>query len=105
MEGWTLYTNVFVVHDGEPMALWLLPRSSLSKTPLRMANSVGLIDASYRGTIRAAVDHRGDTPYTVRRGDRLFQLAAPSLCPLECMITDTLPPSERGEGGFGSTGR
>lgn len=89
-------------------AYWLLPRSSISKTPLRLANSVGLIDAGYRGTLFAAIDNMGST-YVVKDGDnnRLFQIAAPDLSPWEDIrIVSEIPGGEtlRGEGGFGSTG-
>jgi dUTP pyrophosphatase len=91
--------------DFDGCALWLLPRSSLAKTPLRLANSVGLIDASYRGTLKAFVDNRNnDEPFSVKKGDRLFQLASPSLAPLTVKVVKTLPATERGENGFGSTG-
>jgi len=86
-------------------AYWMLPRSSLSKTPLRLANSVGLIDAGYRGTLFAAVDVRA--PVTIATNTRLFQLAAPDLLPLDdIQIVAEIPggPTLRGTGGFGSTG-
>ena len=84
-------------------AFWLLPRSSISRTPLRMANSVGLIDAGYRGPIMAAVD--GVSP--VRENTRLFQLVTPDLLPWDDVrIVSAIPggPTARGTGGFGSTG-
>jgi len=84
-------------------AYWLLPRSSISKTPLRLANSVGLIDAGYRGPIMAACDGN----YNVTENERLFQLASPDLLPWdEVRIVSEIPggPTVRGEGGFGSTG-
>ena len=85
-------------------AYWMLPRSSISKTPLRLANSVGLIDAGYRGPIMAAVDGM----YTVSQNERLFQLASPDLLPWdEVRVVSEIPggATARGEGGFGSTGR
>lgn len=86
-------------------ALWLLPRSSIVKTPLRLANSMGLIDSSYRGTLRAYVDNRNsDESYTAKKGERLFQIAEPSLQPFTLNVVNELPNSERGENGFGSTG-
>jgi dUTP pyrophosphatase len=86
-------------------AYWMLPRSSLSKTPFRLANSVGLIDAGYRGTLLAAVDVRADS--TIEPHTRLFQIAAPDLLPFhEIKIVSEIPggPTLRGAGGFGSTG-
>ena len=91
--------------DGEPTAVWLVPRSSIVKTPLRMANSIGLIDASYRGTLKAVVDNIKTEPYTVKKGDRLFQVAAPTLRPMAWQPVEALTETERGEKGFGSTGK
>lgn len=92
-------------------AYWMLPRSSISKTPLRLANSVGLIDAGYRGTILAMVDHNGNPPsshpFHIVDGSRYFQLASPDLLPWDRVeIVDTIPGGAtlRGSGGFGSTG-
>jgi dUTP pyrophosphatase len=84
-------------------AFWLLPRSSLSRTPLRLANSVGLIDGGYRGPIMAACDGT----YSVGGDERLFQLASPDLLPWdEVRVVSEIPggPTRRGAGGFGSTG-
>ena len=89
-------------YDG--IAVWMVPRSSIVKTPLRMANSIGLIDSSYRGTLKAYVDNVKTEPFTVKKGDRLFQLASPSLKPFTIQVVKELSESERGENGFGSTG-
>ena len=85
------------------ISYYLYPRSSISKTPLRMANSVGIIDAGYRGLLCAAVDNTSDEPYTIRGGQRLFQLCSPTLSPISFELTNTLSGTTRGEGGFGST--
>jgi dUTP pyrophosphatase len=71
-----------------------------------MKNSVGLIDAGYRGELLAAVDSR-TSEYTCSKGTRLFQLSSPDLLPWDDIrIVDTIPggPTLRGAGGFGSTG-
>lgn len=92
-------------YNFDERALWLVPRSSIVNTPLRLANSVGLIDSSYRGTLRAYVDNRNiDKPYTLKKGERLFQIAVPSLQPFALKVVNELPNTERGEHGFGSTG-
>lgn len=88
-------------------AFWLLPRSSISKTSLRLSNSVGLIDAGYRGKIQAAVDNTMICNCHVVEGQRLFQLASPDLLPWdEVRIVTEIPGGAtlRGAGGFGSTG-
>jgi dUTP pyrophosphatase len=86
------------------VSYYLYPRSSISKTPLRMANSVGIIDAGYRGSIMVAVDNRSQEPYRVERGQRLFQICSPILAPISFAIVNALTDTTRGEGGFGSTG-
>jgi dUTP pyrophosphatase len=83
---------------------FLIPRSSISKTPLRMANSIGLIDGGYRGELIAFCDNISEEVYTVKAGQRLFQLVAMDGSPLELEIVDELSETSRGEGGFGSTG-
>jgi dUTP pyrophosphatase len=92
-------------YNFDECALWLVPRSSIVKTPLRLANSLGLIDSSYRGTLRAYVDNRNNNePYTLKKGERLFQIATPSLQRPTFKVVKELPKTARGENGFGSTG-
>lgn len=82
---------------------YLYPRSSLSKTPLRLANSVGIIDNGYRGTLKVAVDNHSTEPVRIKKGDRLFQLCIPSLESFKVFLGTVNRGTERGEGGFGST--
>ena len=89
----------------DEMPYLLMPRSSISKTPLRQCNSVGLIDAGYRGEIMAAVDNIKDIPYTVEPGQRLFQLVSMDGSPITFEIVSELSQTDRGDGGFGSTGK
>lgn len=93
--------------DGEvDVHYWLLPRSSIYKSGIMMANSVGVIDASYRGTLMAPVTNLNEHTYpNVSRGTRLFQIVAPDMAHIrEIKIVSSLPESSRGAGGFGSTG-
>jgi dUTP pyrophosphatase len=83
---------------------WLLPRSSLSKTPLRLANSVGLVDPGYRGNLIGAFHNTGPVDIEVPAGTRLLQVALPSLMPFRVGWVNQLDDTERGHGGFGSTG-
>lgn len=88
---------------GNPVGYWLAPRSSISKTPYRLANSLGLIDPTYQGIIKAAFSGH----VTVEPNQRLCQLVAADLVPwLDVVVVDELPTPAtlRGEGGFGSTG-
>ena len=89
----------------DEMPYLLMSRSSISKTPLRQCTSVGLIDAGYRGEIMAAVDNIKDIPYTVEPGQRLFQLVSMDGAPITFEIVSELSQTDRGDGGFGSTGK
>jgi dUTP pyrophosphatase len=97
---------------------YMYPRSSLSKTQLRLANSVGIIDAGYRGHLMGMFDVVNIDPckkndmeadYCGNVYDRYLQICAPGLVPIIVEIVnskqDLGDETERGEGGFGSTGR
>ena len=86
-------------------AYFLMSRSSISKTPLRLANSVGLIDAGYRGEIMAAVDNIKSIPHRLEVGQRLFQIVAMDGSEIHFDLTDKLSQTSRGKDGFGSTGK
>ena len=88
----------------EKKPYFLMPRSSISKTPIRLCNSVGLIDAGYRGEIMAAVDNIKQEDYTISARQRLFQIVAMDGSPLSFELVDELSSTSRGAGGFGSTG-
>ena len=83
----------------------LMARSSISKTPLRLSNAVGLIDAGYRGEIMATVDNIKDSSYRLEKGQRLFQLVSMNGESIHFDLVDTLSDTSRGEDGFGSTGK
>ena len=95
--------------EGRARAFWLAPRSSICKTEWRLANSLGLIDATYRGIIKAGLwSVVGATEESLTDAMRLCQLTAADLQPWsEVIIVDELPgpATLRGEGGFGSTGK
>jgi dUTPase len=104
----------------QPCGFYLYPRSSISKTRMRLANSVGIIDAGYRGDLIAAVDTIGlfgstdiwhiwkETLSPIQKYDRYFQVCAPDLSPFLVHLVereeDLSQPTARGHGGFGSTG-
>lgn len=85
---------------------FVLPRSGLAlHHGLSLVNTPGLIDAGYRGEIRVIlINHDRDAAVTVERGDRIAQLVVQRVEHAELVAIDTLPPSTRGAGGFGSTG-
>ena len=80
----------------------LFPRSSVSKTNLRLCNSVGVIDSGYRGEVILKFDKNGDKEYEV--GDRVGQLMLVPIPSIQFVEVTNLPPSDRAYGGFGSTG-
>ncbi|HUL08063.1 MAG TPA: dUTP diphosphatase [Candidatus Acidoferrum sp.] len=81
------------------------PRSGLAlKAGITVLNSPGTIDADYRGEIGVILINLGAGPFTVRRGDRIAQLVVAPVARATWAVTERLPPSERGAGGFGSTG-
>lgn len=90
-----------------PTPFYTYVRSSISKTPLRLANNQGIIDAGYRGSIIGMFD--SFTKYSVEPYSRLLQICAPNLVPIFVRIVDSVeelgPSTSRGEGGFGSTGK
>jgi dUTP pyrophosphatase len=67
-------------------------------------NAPGLVDAGYRGELKVLLVNHGDKPVTVRRGDRIAQLVIQRVERAEPIEVRELPASERGAGGFGSTG-
>ena len=83
---------------------YLYPRSSISKTPFRLANSVGIIDAGYRGNLMAMVDNISNEVQTIQKGTRLFQICGRYLEPVHLELVEELTETERGNDGFGSTG-
>ena len=95
------------IHYSMPVGYFLYPRSSTgTKTPLRLANSVGVIDAGYRGNYIAAFDNIRAAAFKVEQGQRLVQICPPNLTyPLRIELVAELDETVRGEGGFGSTGK
>ena len=99
-----------MTHNDIPCSYYMYPRSSTgAKTPLRMANSVGIIDSGYRGNLIAVFDNIKNSSYDVSSGDRLVQICNGNLhYPIFPIIVESLQDlgtTERGLGGFGSTGR
>ena len=97
----TIKTSAFVMY----------PRSSISKTPLMLANHAGIIDAGYRGSLLGAFrwlrsGFSSSDVYVVEKNMRLTQLCHSTLCPIYVVLVEEneLSSSERGTGGFGSTG-
>jgi len=82
----------------------LFPRSSVSKTCLSLANSVGVVDSGYRGEIMLKYRHTGEPNQIYKTGDRVGQLMVIPYPQIELIEAKELSTTERGDGGFGSTG-
>ena len=81
-------------------------RSSMgAKNGITLANGIGVIDSDYRGQLHASLFNTNDTPYTVQSGDRVAQLMIVPVAHPTLKVVDALPETDRGTGGFGSTGR
>ena len=88
---------------------YMYPRSSMSKTPLMLANHTGIIDSGYRGNLMGALRYLPEpsvSAYILAKHTRLFQICHAKLCPVYVVLVseNELTSTERGEGGFGSTG-
>lgn len=113
---YTFDLDVFIAAtdmEKNPLPCILLPRSSISATPFRLTNSIGLIDSGYRGELKAKVDivnyDTWDKQYQIKNGMRIFQLCQHSCLPWKSIVIldslNDLPQAldNRGSGGFGST--
>jgi dUTP pyrophosphatase len=82
------------------------PRSGLAaKHGITVLNAPGTVDADYRGEIGVLLINHGEAPFAIRRGERIAQLVIASVARAELVPAVTLSTTERGSGGFGSTGR
>ena len=94
------------IHVADPgLAAVILPRSGLGhKHGIVLGNLVGLIDSDYQGPLMVSCWNRGDSPFTLEMGDRLAQLVFVPVVQAQFKLVDEFDNSDRGEGGFGSTG-
>ena len=96
-----------MVEEGRACGFFSFPRSSISKTPLMLANHTGIIDSGYRGYLFGAFRNTSNKSYKAEEGIRLLQICHPSLKPFSVRLIlkeEDLSTTSRGSGGFGSTG-
>lgn len=91
------------LQDGQ--CVLVLPRSGLSLEGLRILNAPGLIDQDYRGEWKVLIKNDNPFPYTLKLGQRICQLLCLNYMRMNFSIKEKLPESDRGTGGFGSTGK
>ncbi|XP_053992061.1 deoxyuridine 5'-triphosphate nucleotidohydrolase-like [Hylaeus volcanicus] len=89
--------------NGVNSSFLLMPRSSIVKTPLRLANSIGLIDAGYRGELMVALDNIKNEDFVINAGTRLVQAVCFNGKPFHFKVVKELNNTSRGQAGFGST--
>jgi len=104
---WTEYLFGAAVLKEAPCHFWLASRSSIWKSGIRQANSIGVIDRSYRGELMGAVVCNTDASVSIAANTRLFQILAPDMGHISRVIIKPLSELDstvRGDGGFGSSG-
>lgn len=98
-------TGLSVYIEDNNLAAMILPRSGLGhKHGIVLGNLVGLIDSDYQGELMVSCWNRGDKPFTMEIGERIAQLIIVPVVQAEFEIVEDFVATDRGEGGFGSTG-
>ncbi len=99
-------TGIAVYIEDSSLAAMILPRSGLGhKHGIVLGNLVGLIDSDYQGELMVSCWNRGDTTFTVEVGERIAQLVLVPVVQAQFRVVEEFAASDRGQGGFGSTGR
>jgi dUTP pyrophosphatase len=99
-------TGISIYIADPALAAVLLPRSGLGhKNGIVLGNLVGLIDSDYQGPLMVSVWNRGSAPFTVNPGDRIAQMVFVPIVHVDFEVVENFTASERGAGGFGSSGR
>ena len=105
--GWQLVGTGIAIRLADPgYAALILPRSGLGhKHGIVLGNLVGLIDSDYQGELKVSAWNRSNVPFVLQPMERLAQLVIVPVVQARFNVVDEFPPSERGEGGYGSTGK
>lgn len=99
-------TGLSIFLEDPSIAAMILPRSGLGhKHGIVLGNLVGLIDSDYQGELMVSCWNRGQHPFTIEVGERLAQLIIVPVIQAEFNIVEEFKETERGEGGFGHSGR
>ena len=104
---WKLVPTGIAIYLRDPgYAALILPRSGLGhKHGIVLGNLVGLIDSDYQGQLMVSAWNRSDTAFTIEPMERIAQLMIVPVLQAQFNIVDEFPPSQRGDGGYGSTGK
>ena len=103
----TLLPTGLAIHIADPsLAAMMLPRSGLGhKHGIVLGNLVGLIDSDYQGQLMVSIWNRGQTTFTIEPGERVAQMIIVPVVQAEFNLVEDFAATERGEGGFGHSGR
>ncbi|MBD9667974.1 MULTISPECIES: dUTP diphosphatase [Variovorax] len=104
---WQLVGTGIAIHLADPAyAALILPRSGLGhKHGIVLGNLVGLIDSDYQGELKISAWNRSDTPFVLQPMERLAQLVIVPVVQAQFRVVTEFAASQRGEGGYGSTGK
>ena len=104
---WQLIPTGIAIYLHNPgYAALILPRSGLGHKPgIVLGTLVGLIDSDYQGQLMVSAWNRSDVPFTIEPMERVAQLMIVPMMQAEFNVVEDFPASERGEGGYGSTGK
>ena len=95
----------FSVECPDGYKLCFYSRSGLASKGILLSNSVGIVDQNYRGCCMVALYNTTDKDYKIQKGDRIIQCALEKVIPFEIIEVDQLSDTDRGAGGFGSSGK
>ena len=99
------WNGVLLQIPKQTQGYYVYPRSSIYKTPMRLSNCTGIIDAGYRGELMAVFDNISDIHYELKAYTRLLQACSPDLAPFKVeIVKEDFSKTIRGAGGLGSTG-
>ena len=99
-------TGLAIALENENFVAYIYARSGLAiKHGITLANCVGVVDSDYRGEVCVGLTNISKTPYTITPDERIAQLVIAPVCICDVKEVEVLDDTERGEGGFGSTGK
>ena len=99
-------TGLAIALPSTDLVALIFARSGLAvKHGITLSNCVGVVDSDYRGEVKVGLINQSDKPYEIAPGERIAQMVIMPVVQAQPKVVEELPSSERGEGGFGSTGR
>jgi len=103
--GVVMYSTGLQIQPPWGLYFEIVPRSSIIKSGYIQANSIGVVDSGYRGEIKVCLYNGNDRPYLVNSGDRIAQILIQKVDDFYLWEVESLNETDRGDGGFGSSGK